>query len=550
MNFIHKQIVFALALGIITPTLSIGQTSADTIIKTQEFNVYQVYKPEIAKKTKKEIVPQLPTFDTINPVYRYEVPPQTLQYVYQSVAIKPLALGVEKTDLMYENYLKAGVGNNSSILLDAGITALKGERFQSLFHLKHLSQKGGAVHRQSSNTQIDATAYYQLEEHDIIAHASVLRNGLSYYGIKGDSALAASNIDDFKQAYFGAKVQVGLQNTSHTDKYEYLPMVGLGIYTDQNKAKEFNFNFNLPFDYVIKEGFKLGVVAQGDVTSLKIGSQADRSNNLLTIAPHAKLRWNKKDLHLGFKPTWGKNSVFYLLPDFTIKTPIWATRFVAHAGFTGQIIQNTFQQLTTKNPFLYNQYDIKQTKELRAYVGLDASLKNNISFGGTVAWKQWNNLPVFKNDYALTSEGRYYGIDYGHKIQAITIDAYFKYQYSEKIALVGTGSWTNFIHKDNLTKIYHEPQVKIGVDVQTRLAKGLSINAKIEYWDRIFYKNEFNATKKLPSFLDVSLQGEYELIPRLSVFLQLNNLLNNQYSRWNQYPVYGTTIVGGLRFKF
>ena len=106
MNFIHKQKVFALTLGIIAPALSIAQNSADTIIKTQEFNVYQEYKPEISKKTKKEIVPQLPTFDTINPVYRYEVPPQTLQYVYQSVAIKPLALGVEKTDLMYENYLK------------------------------------------------------------------------------------------------------------------------------------------------------------------------------------------------------------------------------------------------------------------------------------------------------------------------------------------------------------------------------------------------------------------------------------------------------------
>lgn len=154
------------------------------------------------------------------------------------------------------------------------------------------------------------------------------------------------------------------------------------------------------------------------------------------------------------------------------------------------------------------------------------------------------------NDYSRTSEGRYYRIDYGRKVQAITLDAYFKYQYSEKIALVGTGAWTNFIAKDNLSKIYHEPQVKLGAEVQTQLIKGLGINAKIEYWDRIFYKNQFDDTEKLPSFVDISLQGEYALIPRLSLFLQVNNLLNNQYARWNQYPVYGTTIIGGLRFKF
>ena len=43
---------------------------------------------------------------------------------------------------------------------------------------------------------------------------------------------------------------------------------------------------------------------------------------------------------------------------------------------------------------------------------------------------------------------------------------------------------------------------------------------------------------------------EYLLIPRLAVFLQVNNILNQKYQRWYGYEAYGTNIYGGLRLKF
>jgi outer membrane receptor protein involved in Fe transport len=44
--------------------------------------------------------------------------------------------------------------------------------------------------------------------------------------------------------------------------------------------------------------------------------------------------------------------------------------------------------------------------------------------------------------------------------------------------------------------------------------------------------------------------AEYQIVPRLSVFVQLNNLLNNKYQRWQYYEAYGLNIYGGLRLKF
>jgi outer membrane receptor protein involved in Fe transport len=59
----------------------------------------------------------------------------------------------------------------------------------------------------------------------------------------------------------------------------------------------------------------------------------------------------------------------------------------------------------------------------------------------------------------------------------------------------------------------------------------------------------FNAVK-LKTIADIGLNAEYTIVPRLSAFVQFNNLLNSKYQRWQGYEVYGFNIYGGLRLKF
>jgi outer membrane receptor protein involved in Fe transport len=54
----------------------------------------------------------------------------------------------------------------------------------------------------------------------------------------------------------------------------------------------------------------------------------------------------------------------------------------------------------------------------------------------------------------------------------------------------------------------------------------------------------------LKTIADLGVGAEYRLIPRLSAFVQFNNLLNSKYQRWMGYQVYGFNVYGGLRLKF
>lgn len=553
MNLSHKikYISLAATLGLIAPMSVLAQSNntSDSVLKTQTFDVYQIYIPEVQKKSKERITPDLPKFDTINPVYQYTVPEQKLSYSYQAVPIRPLALGLENQVPGFENYVKAGFGNYTSVLLDAGISTLQTENFQSIIHAQHLSQKGGNVtNRQSSQTNVSAKGYSQFKNHDVFAAINYNRRGGAYYGLRPDTLLEAPSLDSVRQAYWGINGKVGFENDA-THKFRYKPSVGVGYFADRNDANETNVQIDLPVSYRVDSIFTLGIGVHGNFNQYKVLGTS-MSNNAFYVHPYVQMNLATANIQIGAKPTWGANDKFYFLPEITAQAPLIENKLRIQGGFKGELVQNTFQQLATKNPFIYQNTNVMQTRQLKAFGGFDASLSQHISFGGSISWNNWTNLPVFMNDYNRTADGRYFKVMYDTKVTGISFDGYFKYQINEHFGLIGSGAWTSFTKKTDFNKIYHEPMMKIGAEVFAKPIKGLFVSAKLDYIDRLYYYSITQETEKMPSIVDLSIQGEYQIIPRLSVFLQLNNVLNNQYNRYYQYDVYGFNIIGGLRLKF
>lgn len=524
-----------------------GTRNADSVIQTQQFNVYQEYTPEVQKKTKEAIIPEMPKFDTINPVYKYTVPEQKLTYKYQAVPIRPLALGLNNQAPQYENYIKAGAGNYRTILVDAGISNIQGKNFQSVIHGQHLSQKGGITNRQSSRTAIDGIGYYQFQNHDLEIGAAFNRVGAAAYGRNSDTFRVAT-LDSLRQVYWGARAHVALENGKEK-KLTYKPQIGASYYTDRRAASEVGFNIAAPFQYKLAEDIKAGININGDFYSYTV-NKAAIANNLFALSPYIDFKALESDARIGLIAAFGKNNKFYLLPDLRLSIPLIKDKLVVNGGVKGEVIQNTFEQLSSKNPFMHNSYLVQQTSQMKAFTGFDYNLTDKITFGGSVSWNQWKNLPMFINDYGINSNGSFFNVIYDDKVQAVMFDGYFKYQINETFGLIGSGAWTSFTYKETADKIYHEPQLKLGGALFVKPFKGLYTSVKLDYWDRIFYITETGASEKLLPLVDLSLQAEYQIIPRLSLFLQVNNILNKQYERYNLYNVYGINAIGGLRLKF
>jgi hypothetical protein len=56
--------------------------------------------------------------------------------------------------------------------------------------------------------------------------------------------------------------------------------------------------------------------------------------------------------------------------------------------------------------------------------------------------------------------------------------------------------------------------------------------------------------KNMKGGTDLSAGAEFKINQQFSAWLDFDNILNSKYERWNNYPVYGLQVIGGILIHF
>ena len=83
-----------------------------------------------------------------------------------------------------------------------------------------------------------------------------------------------------------------------------------------------------------------------------------------------------------------------------------------------------------------------------------------------------------------------------------------------------------------------------------QLIKDLWLKADLWAFRGAEYRNTQGGKNTGGGAFDANAGLEFRITRQLNLWLQMNNLFNNKYQRWNQYPVYGFNILGGVIFSF
>lgn len=62
--------------------------------------------------------------------------------------------------------------------------------------------------------------------------------------------------------------------------------------------------------------------------------------------------------------------------------------------------------------------------------------------------------------------------------------------------------------------------------------------------------NTSGSTGRLPAVFDLNAGVEVKATNNVYGWLQVNNIFNNAYERWNNYPVLGFQILAGIKLTF
>ena len=222
----------------------------------------------------------------------------------------------------------------------------------------------------------------------------------------------------------------------------------------------------------------------------------------------------------------------------------------AYAQIDGSKKVNSFRELTGINPFITSTPEILNTEEQNRFLdGLTGSV-SGFNFNVEASYSYNSNLPLFVNDTSTILQ---------NKFQVIYDDVNLL-NIKGSVGLLKVNNLhahlilaLNGYNPKNEDKAWHLPSYEVGLDAGYTIKERYIINGYFIVLGAR-YARDFDETGeisvKLKPAVDLNLGFEYRITPKISAFASVNNLLNQHYQRWYQYPVQGIQGMIGGKFSF
>ncbi|NCI46181.1 TonB-dependent receptor [Sediminibacterium soli] len=526
------------------PAAKADTTAPKTVTITSAF------KPFLKNAAKLNFTAASPVIDSSKIPVAYQVPSQNLFFSYQPVAIKPLALPVD-SGYTWNNhqYIKLGAGNFSSYYVEAGFSF--GDGKHSITNLKgnFLTTTGHQFAQQANRWEIDALSIINSgDNHEWTAHAFYNTKTQYQYGFQPNTIPYTK--DDLLRQYNTVGINVGLRNKiENAFGISYHPQISFVRIEDNRKANNYDFVIKAPISKSFGKiySFNLGLTADMSKASMPmIPNPLELTNNLYYLNPSIRFKTPNVKINAGLQPSWD-NKQFSMLPDITAEAKLTETGLVFEAGWIGSFRKNTFGSLVAFNPWITSISSMKNTRIREQFAGIKGALGSHFTFQGRVSLQTLNNQPLFVNDIG---DGKTFQVLYEPEMKSIRVHGEAAYSVQEKFSFLGGITFNQYHSLSVHQKAYGLLPLELTGSAKWKLLKDLQLRADVFLWDGAPYRDKAMNNFKSSAVADLNFGAEFTVIPKLNLWLQMNNLLNTTYQRWNQYPVLGFNVLGGIVYSF
>jgi hypothetical protein len=257
-----------------------------------------------------------------------------------------------------------------------------------------------------------------------------------------------------------------------------------------------------------------------------------------------------------------KNKLF-VYPNITGSYKVVGDLMIAYAGAEGELKQNTYQDFAQENFFVSPTLAVAPTdQKFDIYVGLKGKLANTIGYNIRGSVKNEDNKALFKNNVydvlntntAGYTNGNSFGVVYDN-VKTVSFFGELKADFSKNISFGINGTFNSYATKDQ-KEAWNLPGIKLGstidVNVTPKWYAGANVffvgQRKDQYTNLTLTEPVKDVT--LDSYFDLNAHVGYKHNERLTFFLKGNNLANQNYQRWLNYPVQGIQVLVGANYKF
>lgn len=582
-----KKYILALIL-LISTLIAFGQKEPikkkDSIIEV--INVVTSYTPSISdafkvKKNPKIIISGNTKKKKLN--YTIFSAPVASTFVPKSGVVKGIDVG--KKERLFDNYLALGYGNYSTPFIELFLN--QNRKFENDYgvYLKYISTENG-IENTPLNTgvsNLNIGGYFMKEEQSFNwkIGGNIHQQKYNWYGLPNinfDTSTLDAIVEQQTYGYYELNGEIIFE-----DSYFSNIKTSVNLFEDSFGSKEIGFSLmphlKLPLTRIYRNLKDLELQTsihylQGEFEQ-NYANDSNRSYAFLNLGIHPVLRldWKKLNIKLGTKIYLSsdiENSLTDILayPDIEISHPLNSGLLNIYTGASGDLHMNSFQSLSTLNPFVSPTLFLTQTNEqYNLFGGINGTLSSNISFNLKANYKKDEDHALFirnnsKSNGEFSNSIALQGYEYGNSfgvfyddISTFSIFAELEIAASKKIQLGGNlqmNSYTTTFQQIawNLPKIEGAIFGKYQNNNWYANANMFFVGERLD----VNYNDTFPSTisniQSLKGFADINLNGGYHFNDFLSAFITLNNVLGTDYERYANYNVIGFQALAGVTYKF
>ncbi len=594
INFQHTTfILFALA----TSFISFSQKK-DENIGTEVVNVVKPYTPTISDAFKVKETPNLDDEDNAKK--------QNIKYNIFSFPVastftpsKGRAAVVDKTEQerLYNNYFTFGFGSYATANAELFVTENLSDNEYLGAMLRHQSSQGGIkgveLDDKFYDTSLDLT--YGNKQRDLAWNLDLGYQNQVYnwYGLPENFGSSLNPLDRqnlinsidpqhmFHNFYTGARIDFKESVFSKID-------LNFNRFSDANGSAEnkfylkptFKFKFN---ESVIKTNFSLDYISSSFNEYYKANNtdpnaapfKNENAYVSFSINPNYQLLQDDLTLNLGADIVYlstiksvnnafdaGSNNTLLFYPKITASYKVVGDLMIAYAGAEGGLHQNSYRELTNQNPFLSPTLTILPTDaQYDIYFGLKGKLANSVGYNIRGSYLSEKNKALFKaNNYDenATNEDYEFGNSFNvvyDNMKTIGFFGELKADFSKTVAFGVNGTFNSFDNQFE-QEAWNLPEIKLGSSLDVAISKKWFAGANVFFvGERKDFQNNTDIITNaspivLDSYFDANFNLGYQHNERLTAFLRANNIANQAYQKWLNYPVQQFQLIIGASYKF
>ena len=515
--------------------------------------IVSAFKPQLKNVAKIGFLNATAMVDTNSVLLSYQVPSQNLSFQYQPIALVPRAIKLDSMNVIKQSAnVKIGMGNyfNQFIQLEGAIVDQKAQQH----HLSILNESIAGTHpiQKWNAIGLNYNSSFSMNKNKAINTQVYFNQSNRYrYGLVPDTTILP--LKNFEQKLTVIGVNFALTNKQvKADQFNYAPILKFNHSNLINQANNFVIDLYSPIMYNLKNNLKFHADLNFSYNQYNKVNSSSNNNTIFQFDPSLELNKNQYRLNIGVRPTIA-NGDFALYPKIELTKKLKDTNFVIEAGWNTSLINNQLIQLIGLNHWISAPSNLPISSKENKYFNVQVAVSKRLNYGFNMALNDYRELPFFNQTKLINNpiqEGLKFDVLFEKRAIAIELAGNLRYQFSDKLLWKNNFKYIQFNLIRENTQAWGILPFEFNSQLNWVYNKKLQLDASGQFWTGSKTSAGLGNAYQLNNTFVLNAGMQYTISDHWTFWGKGENLLDQQYQRWANYPSLGVQIIAGVQYKF